>query len=821
VRRARAGDERAFAELVRAYQDVAVAYAAAVLRDYDLAADAAQEAFIDAYRSLSGLRDPGAFPAWLRTIVFKHCDRITRRKRHPETKLEAALRVASPEPSPEEALMRGEMRRSVREAVAGLPDNEQEVVLLYYMGDHSHAAIGEFLGVTPNAVKTRLYSARRRLRTRMAEIEEGLDAERPSNDPRFVDKVRRMIRPDALKTNAPLFWSPGMGTNVWEMFCAAITGDVAALGRLIDEDPSLLRCHYEYHTPLSFAVRENQVEAAAYLLDRGMLPTLGDPLEMARDRGYREMEHVLQSRLAAIANIDPAGDRIADAIRERDMDRVRTLLDESPGLVHVADARGNRPIHWAVMTRQPAMIDELLARGADIDAQRPDGALPIQLANGDYHYRGWRDVPADVAVTPPEVREHLRARGAFVDICTACWIGDADRVRALLAEDPSLANRPSDYVTYYACSGTPLRNAAGGGHSDIVRILLEHGADPNLPEEHIAPRGHALHAAVCNGHHDIVQLLLEHGAYPNVEIESSADTLSAALSRGDERMVELLCSRGAARPVHLLAHYNDIRTAAAVFAANPALADDPGALGSAASEEFVRLMLLHQPDLPKRATVSKTAAVTRLLFEHGMDANRPNWLRITPLHHLAESGDVEIAALFIQHGADLNAVDEEFHSTPLGWAARCGRTRMVEFLLRRGANPDLPADPHWAKPLAWANRRAHRRIAEVLRHYEEHGEVKARGVEAYESLARAFVDAYASGDEAALKHIEHELELERPFPLPITAAGLEVFRKELRKRLGRPHTTLPDDVLALADARRFVAHSYGFDEWDELIGRSP
>src|SRR6185295_4838603 len=180
-------------------------------------------------------------------------------------------------------------------------------------------------------------------------------------------------------------------------------------------------------------------------------------------------------------------------------------------------------------------------------------------ANGDYTYRGWRDIPRDTVTAPREVIAHLRARGACCDICTASYIGDLERVRELLDQDPSLANRPSDYVTYYACSGTPLRNAAAAGHLEIVKLLLECGADPNLPEEQIAPRGHALHSAVCNGHIEIVRLLLEHGAYPSVEIESSADTLSAALGAAgysterNQEMVDLLCSYGAARPVHLLA----------------------------------------------------------------------------------------------------------------------------------------------------------------------------------------------------------------------------------------------------------------------------
>jgi ankyrin repeat protein len=254
---------------------------------------------------------------------------------------------------------------------------------------------------------------------------------------------------------------------------------------------------------------------------------------------------------------------------------------------------------------------------------------------------------------------------------------------------------------------------------DIVRLLLEHGADPNLPEEHIAPKGRALYAAVYGGHYEIARLLLAKGANPNQPIESSADALSIAMMNKDQKMVDLLRSYGASRKVELQAYYDDLNAAETTFAALSALADDPGALCTAAgngNEAFVRLMLKYQPDLARRVSCAgKTPELTELLFAHGMNPSQPNWLLITPLHQLAREGNVEQAAQFIDQGADVHARDEDLSSTPLGWAAKFGRRTMLELLLARGAKPNLPDDPPWATPLAWATRRGHGEIVELLK----------------------------------------------------------------------------------------------------------
>ena len=73
IRKAQQGDLSAFDLLIQRFRDMAVGYAYSILGDFHLAEDAAQEAFVQAYRDLKTLRNPQAFGAWFRRIVFKYC----------------------------------------------------------------------------------------------------------------------------------------------------------------------------------------------------------------------------------------------------------------------------------------------------------------------------------------------------------------------------------------------------------------------------------------------------------------------------------------------------------------------------------------------------------------------------------------------------------------------------------------------------------------------------------------------------------------------------------------------------------------------------
>src|SRR5438132_394909 len=116
-----------------------------------------------------------------------------------------------------------------------------------------------------------------------------------------------MLQRDALKSAERLPWSVGAGIDVWDLFCATIAGDLPAIERLLAKDPTLVRSMHEYRTALHFAVRENQIAAAHLLIARGadLLHSIDRLGEMARDRGYAEMERLLVDTLATKWNVSP------------------------------------------------------------------------------------------------------------------------------------------------------------------------------------------------------------------------------------------------------------------------------------------------------------------------------------------------------------------------------------------------------------------------------------------------------------------------------------------------------------------------------------
>lgn len=192
--RAQNGDLSAYDELVCQFQDMAVAYGYSVIGDFHLAQDAAQEAFVEAFLCLPKLQEPLAFPRWLRHIVFKHCDRLTRNKRVFVVALDAAVNEVSLACDPQRAMEKQETALQLQKAIATLPEHERIVTVLFYMSQHSQNQIAEFLEVPVTTVKKRLHTARKKLKETIIQmIQENLESQRPSQNPEFAERVRLFI----------------------------------------------------------------------------------------------------------------------------------------------------------------------------------------------------------------------------------------------------------------------------------------------------------------------------------------------------------------------------------------------------------------------------------------------------------------------------------------------------------------------------------------------------------------------------------------------------------------------------------------------------
>ena len=192
VLRTRGGDLGAFEQIVRRFQDMAYGCAYSLLGDFHLAEDASQEAFIEAYRQLRQLRDPDAFPGWFRRIVFKHCHRITRRKRVESVSLDAAPAPASADVGPAQAAERREIREKVLDAVRALPEHERMATTLFYINGYSQKEVAEFLEVPVTTVKNRLYTSRKQLKERMFAMVSDELRSHPL-PPEFPERIRLLL----------------------------------------------------------------------------------------------------------------------------------------------------------------------------------------------------------------------------------------------------------------------------------------------------------------------------------------------------------------------------------------------------------------------------------------------------------------------------------------------------------------------------------------------------------------------------------------------------------------------------------------------------
>jgi ankyrin repeat protein len=490
------------------------------------------------------------------------------------------------------------------------------------------------------------------------------------------DTDQRMSQPEAMKTNAYVCGVEKVnGDDVWALFKACAVGDMPRVKGLLAKDRRLVNAAYGYKFPIHLAVGEGSAETVKLLLDQGADPVncWDELLLAARERGHGQVEGVLLGAMSKRFHYSPDFDALKEAIITGDSRAIGTVLRRRPNLAQASDMRGNNALHWSVMTRQLGLIDRFVALGTPIDAERADGFTPVLLAvnGGCNSYRAARDVSNPSLRNTSVMVGYLLALGAKYTISVAAAVGDQLRIEQLLQKDSGLAARLD------STGESPLSYASQRGYLHIVRLLLKHGADPNIAESG-APDGLALYLACAGNHLEVARLLLEHGANPHAGLDGCQHCINITrVYHGEQAqpIEELVRSYGGyTQPYHM-----STRQMTQAIRDGHEVTRHGEFLGNLMRKHSAKLLDLYLDSdstridrMADELTFPWSAALVRKLLARGIDPNRPDWVGKTFLHVCAQNGNRSIAAVFLEAGADINARAVEFHETPLAAAVRSG-----------------------------------------------------------------------------------------------------------------------------------------------------
>ena len=554
--------------------------------------------------------------------------------------------------------------------------------------------------------------------------------------------------------------------TVADLCTAAADGDLDAIKAILAAAPELINVHRaenDEHCALHYAVLANQPEAVRALMAAGADHRSGiyphrdatTAAVIASERGLDQIVRIIcdedeRRQLAACKNITISEDNDAlfAAVQDGRDDQALAIIQRSPELLDACHRNGGSVAHAAASRGRHRLLLELLQRGADITHLTPEGQSPLDGAALNIRRRN----------APPNEGCLLSAGILLQAGCphspeAAVALGDLEFVRSHAHKHPQRFqsnDRDRDGL---------LQVAIASDDVEMVRLLLDIGLDPDdrhqLLQYESRPYswGEPLAWAAGNGQYACAELLLERGADPNASIYASGNPVSAAYNNADERMKGLLFRHGGILDPITAGLEGETSAAAVALHNDPSLAaellwaagcgGDPNIVGmclrqldwSPQDERWFNL--LEQPlrlwrTNPHRKFRDFDRAVYpeifRMILERGVDPNLAGRFGYRLAHRLAACGvvwnepimseaeRVAFATVLLEHGADLNVVDELLQSSPLGWAARWGRYDLARLYLEQGADPIL-AGEEWATPLAWAEKKSNTDIADLIMRY--------------------------------------------------------------------------------------------------------
>ncbi len=286
---------------------------------------------------------------------------------------------------------------------------------------------------------------------------------------------------------------------------AARASDWATVRSLLDAGAGPNVTAADGATALHWAAYHDDKEAAGILLEAGAIPNAANDLDATPlwNASLNGSAAMVERLLRAGANVNTAllgGESVLmTATRTGNPEVVGMLLDAGAD-PNAAGARGQTALMWAAAQGHPEAVHLLIEHGADVHARSESWsqlmAIPPHSAPGN---------------------QQMVPHGANTALLFAARVGDLKSARLLVEAG-------SDLDATDAWGVTPTVYAAHSGYMELAAYLLDSGADPNIAKAGFS----ALHLATLRRDEDLVRILLEHGADPNARIENWTPTRRAS-----------------------------------------------------------------------------------------------------------------------------------------------------------------------------------------------------------------------------------------------------------------------------------------------------
>ena len=516
-----------------------------------------------------------------------------------------------------------------------------------------------------------------------AEIHDAIESGEPAKVTVLIQKDPDLLRAKNAEGDQPLHLAAKQGDDEMIRLLLEAGADANAKGA-------------KGWTPLHYAGASDSKDACLALLENG---ASRDALNDASQKPEQTAK-LFTRRIIKEYNPQMAGaDKLFTAIEAGDAEKVKALIAGNPKLLRAQDGQGKTPLILAAQENQPALVNQLIEAGAEVNAKGRHTALTIAAEGGHLEVvRLLLKHGAEVNPSRPDgPMDSMPLREAALTVeptpAGADFMVKSNDLKVLSGGSSSptsvreLADQLKDHSPELVVEGSmskfmeqlfkpqpqPVREAK----RTILKLLLEAGADPKKDDQ-------AIITAAMSSEMEMVRLLLERGANPNAELKGTGTALGYAVAIGAPLpLIQMLLTAGA-DPLRVTNRKLPLGASAlslAVISKNKEVIDailatlKPGALSEA--QQFEVLDSLMRGD----------SASMRRALDSGFKVNAKGPAGWTPLMAAAKSAPPEIVAMLIEAGAEVKARDEAGY-TALHTAAEFGRTEQVALLLKNGADPE-------------------------------------------------------------------------------------------------------------------------------------